>query len=285
MDRGYDYQTKADHIKLHMSINPPLLLLAGALLLTGCDRDRTSGLCTRFPQFCADLHGDSWCNAERDALVQARYERAGAAGDAGRYRLMSSLEDYRQCLDPLLDIEYTKRHERKNDKVETLVDITEELERLEAQTADSDYPYLQLWRWQRHGDRAARNAFIAQAERPAMQQADLQLALARLVRHRDPEATEQALHRALALLPAGEQPPADLMGTLVELYVSQQRYQEAWIWTTIMKELKDSQQVDWGQMASHVRFDEDQQARLRQQADAIVRQLQQGRYQHGGAAY
>lgn len=283
VDRGYDYQTGAEREKTEMRTKPLLFLLAGTLLLAGCERDRTSGLCGRFPQFCADLHDDSWCTRERNGLVEARYEHAERPGDASRYRLMSSLEAYRLCLDPLLDIEYTKRHERKNTKVEAIIDIGEELARLEARTASSDYPYLQLWRWQRHGDRAARNAFIEQAGRPEMQQADLQQALAGLLLHRDPAAAERALHRSLELSGADHKPDASLLASLVDLYIRQKRYEEAWIWAGAIKTLYDSELVNWQHMESYVRFDEQQQKVMQQRVNQLAQQLEQGRYQRHAA--
>ncbi|MDP5291508.1 DUF2989 domain-containing protein [Oceanimonas sp. CHS3-5] len=261
-----------------------LFLLAGTLLLTGCERDRNSGLCSRFPQFCADLHTDSWCTKERERLIEARYQNAEHPGDASRYQVMNSLESYRLCLDPLLDIQYTKRHERKNIKVETIIDIGEELARLEASTASSDYPYLQLWRWQRHGDRAARNAFIEQAARPEMQQPDLQQALAGLLLHRDAAAAERALHRSLELSRNGHRPDANLLATLVDLYIGQKRYEEAWIWANAIKELYGKDTVNWQHMESYVRFSARQKDTMQQQAELLAQQLEEGRYQRYAAS-
>ncbi|WMC09374.1 DUF2989 domain-containing protein [Oceanimonas pelagia] len=267
-----------------MRTKPLLFLLAGILLLAGCERDRTRGLCGRFPQFCADLHDDSWCTRERERLVEARYENAEHPGDASRYRLMSSLEHYRLCLDPLLDIEYTKRHERKNIKVEAVIDIGEELARLEALTAGSDYPYLQLWRWQRHGDRSARDSFIAQASRPEMQQAELQQALAGLLLHRDPAAAERALHRSLELTREDSKPDASLLASLVDLYIGQKRYEQAWIWAGALAELHGEEWVNWQRMDSHVRFSNQQKDAMKQQVEHLAQQLERGRYRRYAAS-
>lgn len=279
MDRGYDYQTGAEHQKTEMRTKTLLFLLAGTFLLAGCERDRNNGLCSRLPQFCADLHTDSWCSKERDQLVEARYENAERPGDASRYLIMSALDSYQRCLEPLLDMQYTKRHERKNTKVETIIDIDAELARLETSTASSDYPYLQLWRWEHHGDRMARRDFIAQAARPEMQQPVLQQALAGFLLHQDPPAAERALQRSLELTPAGSKPGSDLLASLTSLYISQRRYEEAWVWSRVLNEFYDDDMTNWDQMAPYARFNEQQQQAMTERAEMLKKQLHQGRYQ------
>ncbi|MFH7585931.1 DUF2989 domain-containing protein [Oceanimonas smirnovii] len=254
-------------------------LFAGMILLTGCERDPIENLCSRFPKLCTGLNTDGWCKEEKRALIEARYENAEHPGDASRYRVMSALDNYQRCLEPLLDMQYTKRHERKNTKVETIIDIDAELARLEASTASSDYPYLQLWRWERHGDRAARRDFIAGANRPEMQQAPLQKALAGFLLHQDPTAAERALQRALALTPTGSKPDADLLASLTGLYISQRRYRQAWLWSRVISELYDDSMVDWKQMEPYARFDAQERETMTQQALILAEQLREGQYQ------
>ncbi len=279
MDRGYDYQTEAKHQRAEMRTKTLFFLFAGIILLTGCERDRNKSLCSRFPQFCSDLHSDSWCGKERDQLVEARYENAERPGDASRYMVMNALDSYQRCLEPLLDMQYTKRHERKNTKVETIIDIDAELTRLEASTAGSDYPYLQLWRWERHGDRAARRDFIAGADRPDMQQPPLQKALAGFLLHQDPAGAERAMQRALMLTPANSKPDADLLAGLIGLYIRQRQYQQAWLWSQVLSELYDDDMVNWKQMEPYARFTAQERETMVQQAMMLAEQLRKGQYQ------
>ncbi|WP_445402360.1 DUF2989 domain-containing protein [Zobellella sp. An-6] len=253
-------------------------MLAGAILLTGCEQDRIKAICEAHPQLCAELHTDGWCRFERSNLIRARYQQHSEPSDAARYALMTELVTYRDCLDPLMDIEYTDRQERKNDKVETIVRLQEELTRLEQQGRHSDYPYLQLWYWQRHGDRQARSRFLAQAERPEMQQPDLQKALASLLVTRDKPAAEQALHRALGLYHKGQSIDNGIIADLINLYIGEKRYEDAWLWTQVLGAFSSQAEIDPARLDAYVRVDEHRQQEMRQQADNIVRRLKNGTY-------
>ncbi|WP_158260079.1 DUF2989 domain-containing protein [Zobellella endophytica] len=246
--------------------------------MTGCERDRIRAICESYPRLCANLHEDGWCRFERSNLIRARYQQQEAPSDANRYVLMTELETYHDCLDPLLDIEYTDRQERKNDKVEAIVLVREELAALEQQTRASDSPYLQLWHWRHHGDRQARSRFIAQADSPAMQQPELLKALAELLAPRDKKAAEQALHRALGLYQARQDIDTAIIANLINLQIGERRYEDAWIWTRVLAQLTEQRGVDWERMDSYVRFSPEQQRQMQQQADNLVTRLKNGSY-------
>ncbi|MBL1378239.1 DUF2989 domain-containing protein [Zobellella sp. CGMCC 1.18722] len=255
-----------------------LILLASSIFLTGCERDRIKAICDSNPQLCANLHTDGWCRFERSNLIRARYQQYTEPSDASHYVLMTALVTYRTCLEPLMDIEYTDRQERKNDKVEAVVLVRDELAQLEQQSRHSDYPYLQLWHWQRHGDRQARTRFMAQAERPEMQQPELQKALAALLVVRDKPAAEQALHRALGLYGKGQDIDSAIIADLINLYVGERRFEDAWVWTRVMSGFASGKGLNPARMDAYARFSPEQQQQMQQQADNIVRRLKNGTY-------
>ncbi|WP_237332843.1 DUF2989 domain-containing protein [Zobellella iuensis] len=246
--------------------------------MTGCERDRIKAICDSNPQLCANLHTDGWCRFERSNLIRARYQQYTEPSDASHYVLMTALVTYRTCLEPLMDIEYTDRQERKNDKVEAVVLVRDELAQLEQQSRHSDYPYLQLWHWQRHGDRQARTRFMAQAERPEMQQPELQKALAALLVVRDKPAAEQALHRALGLYGKGQDIDSAIIADLINLYVGERRFEDAWVWTRVMSGFASGKGLNPARMDAYARFSPEQQQQMQQQADNIVRRLKNGTY-------
>ncbi|MFP2770843.1 DUF2989 domain-containing protein [Oceanisphaera sp. KMM 10153] len=248
------------------------------LFLTACEQDRIQTICETTPQFCADLHEDSWCKFERSDLIRARKQQADTPNDANIYALMASLKTYHDCLDPLLAIEYTKRKERKNDKLEATIKAKTALIQLEQQTIDSDYPYLLLWHWQLRGDNKAKARFISLADRTEMQQPELQKALAELLIIRDSAAAEQALHRALSLYDAEATVDSEIIANLLTLYIRERRYRDAWIWTRVLSSLGHSAMLNLERIDPYARFDEVQQRQMQQAVDSIIHQLETGSY-------
>ena len=264
-----------------MNTKTAFLILMAPLFLTACEQDRIQTICEATPQFCVDLHEDSWCKFERSDLIRARKQQADTPNDANIHELMVNLKIYRDCLDPLLGMEYTKRKERKNDKLEAVIKADAALERLEQQTTGSDYPYLLLWHWQHEGDHQAKARFIALADRPQMQQPELQKELAELLIIRDGPAAMRALHHALSLYGADATIDTDIIADLLTLYTRERRYREIWIWSRVLSQLGHTETVNLERIDTYARFDQEQQQQMLQEVDTIIQQLKTGAYRRG----
>ena len=278
VDRGYDYQTKDGQQDTHMNIKRVFLLLLAPLFLAACEQDRITAICEDTPQYCVELHHDSWCRFERTALIRARRQQATVPGDESDYHLMQTLQQYHDCLEPLLAIEYTRRKERKNDKLEAVIHARDAISQLTASTAQSDYPHLLLWHWQYQGSQRAKARFIKLANRPEMQQPDLQKALAELLTLRDSQAAEQALHHALALYDKDADIDTDIIANLLTLYIREKRYQEVWVWSRVLNQLGHEEQVSLDRMNVYAHFNASQQQQMQQQVEDILEQLAAGTY-------
>ena len=278
IDRGYDYQTKDGHNDTQMNIKHVLLLLIAPLFLAACERDLIPDICENTPQFCADLHTDSWCRFERTALIRARRQQIMVPSDENDYHLIQTLQQYQDCLEPLLAIEYTRNKERKNDKVEAVIYAKDAITQLAASTAQSDDPYLLLWHWQHQRSQQAKARFLQLAERPEMQQPKLQKALAELLLLRNSQAAELALHQALSLYGKNADIDTDIIANLLTLYIREQRYQEAWIWSRVLNRLGHSSQMSLDRMNAYAHFDASQQQSMQQDTDRILKQLKAGNY-------
>ena len=278
VDRGYDYQTKHSWVHTQMKIKQMFLLLATPLFLAACDRDRIPNICEDTPQFCVDLHADSWCKFERTALIRARKQQATLISNANDYDLLLKVSAYHDCLDPLLAIEYTRRKERKTDKVDAVYHAKAAIDQLAVDTKDSDYPELLLWHWRHEGSQQAKARFIELAERPEMQTPDLQNSLAELLMLRDRTRAAQALHTALSLYNKSDIINSDIVANLLTLAINQKRYQDAWVWTRVLSHLDHQENIDASRLDVYAHFSEAEQQALQQQADRILEQLKQGRY-------
>lgn len=255
-----------------------MLLLTTPLFLVACDRDRIPNICEDTPQYCVNLHEDSWCKFERTALIRARKENGINQSDANTYDLLNKVQSYHDCLDPLLAIEYKRRKERKTDKVDAVYHAQEALRELAQQTKESDYPQLLLWHWQHEGNAQAKARFIKLADRPEMQDPELQNALAELLMLRDGKRAERALHNALSLYKKGQEINTDIIANLLTLFIRQQRYQEAWIWTQVLSKLDYKENIDTRRMDAYAQFNDDERAQMQSQAEDILSQLANGNY-------
>ena len=261
-----------------MNIKHSFFMLFALPFLTACEQDRIPDTCHDSPKFCINLHEDSWCRAEREFLIDARQAHTRDADDVKAYTLMVALQDYQQCLEPLLAMEYTRRKERKEQKLNAIIDAKEHLAQLTEQTQDSDYPYLLLWRWQHQADHQAKARFIALAERADMRQAILQKNLAKFLMARDSEAAEIALQRALALSQHEAELDIDIIAQLIALYVRQQDYQKVWVWSRVFNQLKSEETVDLARMDSYTTFSASEQQTMLVHVERLIEQLTHQNY-------
>lgn len=261
-----------------MNIKHVFILLMTPLFLAACERDRIIAICEDTPQYCVELHQDGWCRFERTALIRARKQQATVPGDESDYHLMQTLQQYHDCLEPLLAIEYTKRKERKNDKLEAVIHAKNAISQLISSTAQSDYPYLLLWHWQYQGNQQAKARFIKLADRPEMQQPELQKALAELLTLRDSQAAEQALHHALALYDKGADIDTDIIANLLTFYIREKRYREVWVWSRVLDQLGHTEPVSLNRMDAYAQYNASQQQQMQQQVEHILQQLATGTY-------
>ncbi|MBO1520670.1 DUF2989 domain-containing protein [Oceanisphaera pacifica] len=278
VDRGYDYQTKDSHEGAQMNIKHAFLMLITPLFLAACDRDRITKICKDTPQYCQELHEDSWCRFERTDLIRSRKQQSEQPNDANDYDLLNKLKVYNDCLDPLLSIEYTRRKERKTDKVDAVYHAQQAITQLAADTADSDYPYLLLWHWQHQGSLKAKARFLKLADRPEMHSPELQNILAKIIMPRDSAAAEQALHFALSLYDEGDTIDSHIVANLLTLYTRQRRYREVWIWSRVLKQLEHEENIELARMDAYAQFDNTQQQAMQAQVEQIMKQLELGQY-------
>ncbi|ART79588.1 DUF2989 domain-containing protein [Oceanisphaera avium] len=262
-----------------MNIKKMILLLASPLLLAACDRDRIPNICEDTPQYCVNLHEDSWCKFERTALIRARKENGINQSDANAYQLINKLTSYHDCLSPLLDIEYKRRKERKTDKVDAVYYAQEALQDLAVKTKDSDYPYLLLWHWQHEGNYGAKSRFLKLADRPEMQEPELQNALGELLMLRDQPRAERAFHRALSLYKKDQEINTDIIANILTIFINQQNYEQAWIWTRVLSKLDYKENIDTERMDAYAKFNETERQEMQNKANDIVSKLAKGTYQ------
>lgn len=261
-----------------MNIKHAFLLLIAPLFLAACDRDRITRICDDTPQYCQELHADSWCRFERTALIRARKQQSEQPSDAHDYDLLKKLNVYKNCLDPLLSIEYTRRKERKTDKVDAVYHAEQAMTQLAADTADSDYPYLLLWHWQHEGSLKAKARFIKLADRPEMHSPDLQNILATVIMVRDSKAAEQALHFALSLYKEGDTIDNNIIANLLTLVTRQQRYEDVWVWSRVLDQLEHEENIELARIDGYAQFNASQQQAMQEQVERILTQLKQGQY-------
>ncbi|WP_417614758.1 DUF2989 domain-containing protein [Oceanisphaera sp.] len=264
-----------------MNINRVFLMLVTPLFLAACERDRIPDLCEDPAALCVELHQGKSCRVERTALIHAHGQHASAPGDQSDYHLIQTLQQYRNCLAPWLVIKDPQHQERKNDKVEVVIQAKEAITQLASRTAQSDDPYLLLWHWQYQSSHQAKARFIQLAERPEMQQPELQKVLAAFLLLRNSQAAEQALHHALSLYDQNAAIDTDIIATLLTLYIRERRYQEVWVWSRVLQRLDHSSTISLDRMNAYAHFTASEQQSMQQDVERILTQLKAGNYRRG----
>ncbi len=212
-------------MRLHL---PAIGLLA---LLSGCDDAPTiREICQEQPQFCADLNQDSHCRVERSVVIFDRVNEAKDPSDDNKFKLITSLEDYRDCVEVIKDIEHIKLKEKKSSRVEGYMNAQKELTRLYRETQDSDHPGLLYYRWSRKNDIQALEQFLALADSEQMQTEQMQFFLATYFVKENTEKTIDHLYKSLEYHQADTPINLEVLTTLSNIFYQQEKYKYAYVW-------------------------------------------------------
>ncbi|MDR9827393.1 DUF2989 domain-containing protein [Vibrio sp. FNV 38] len=207
--------------------------------LSGCfdNTSDTDRLCSDNPELqCEFLNmDDGQCRIPRTDLVWHKHHVLLNPSDNNKIQEIAFVSAYRRCLELAAQIEPIDQRNRKANRVETMVYLGEEQERLVEAIKQSDSAEVLYFLWSQTGDDTARRRFLQREGKPEMETAELQYALATFYSSRNDKKTEQLLHHSLALSEP-ENVNVDIFKTLSSLYYRNHELDQAYVWSMVAKE-------------------------------------------------
>ncbi|WP_432456182.1 MULTISPECIES: DUF2989 domain-containing protein [unclassified Agarivorans] len=230
-------------------------------------------VCNNNPELCEDLNQDGWCKKERSAVILSRYNESKEPNDPHKYQLIKDYKDYNACIELAASIEPRYDKSRKTKRVVGMLTSIEELARLEAETTNSDYPFLLMYHWKQLRDKQAKQRFLALEGSDALKSPELQWTLAMYYNGKNAKKTITILENTFKLFPEDETIPAKYAEAIVSQYMVLKDYNNAYIWAQIASQFDDHIQQDYSGLNYQLNLTEQQQEKLEEQAETIAEQI------------
>lgn len=215
-----------------------LVLLSAGFSLVGCfeSNKNTEQLCSSNPSLqCERLNmGDGQCRIPRTDLVWHRFEVLKNASDENRIKEYELLAGYKRCLELASQIQPIDQSGLKERRFNALINSAEDLESIVASLEKSQSPESYYFLWSQTGSDSARRSFLQLEGSPALENAEMQYALATFYTSRNQQKTHDLLIRALELTKRGNV-NTEIFKSLASTTYRLGDKKEAYIWTMVAK--------------------------------------------------
>ncbi len=261
--------------------------LALPLVLSGCDSGfdlfgfgsrSVKSICKNNPELCEDLNRDGWCKKERNGVIISRFNEVNEASEINQYQLIKNYRDYNFCIELAASIEPKYDKSRKTQRVIGLLTSLEELERLEAETKESNYPFLSMYHWTQFRDQAAGERFLALEGTDQLNHPDLQWTLAIYYSGKDAKKTINILQNSFKLFGEEETIPAKYAEAITSQYMTLKDYRHAYLWAQVAALFEDHSKQDYSGLNHKLKLSEEQQKVLKEEAGIIFKQIEKRQY-------
>ncbi|WP_427982054.1 DUF2989 domain-containing protein [Agarivorans sp.] len=264
------------------------LVLLLPLALAGCDSalnflgfgNRTvKSICKSNPELCEDLNQDGWCRSERADVIIARFDELNHASDENKYHLIKNYRAYNQCIELAASIEPKYDKSRKTQRVVGMLTSLEELARLEAETRESNNPYLAMYHWTQHRDQDAKERFLALEGTGKLDSPELLWTLAIYYSGNNPQKTIDILQSSFKYFSQEQQIPAKYPEAITSQYMALRNFRQAYIWAQVSALFDDHSTQDYSSLKHLLQLNEDQLEDLQEEAKVIFKQIKERQYQ------
>ncbi|MGL5390196.1 MAG: DUF2989 domain-containing protein, partial [Shewanella sp.] len=201
--------------------------------LFGCNNDRNiSAICKNNPEICADLHQDSWCLAEKTALIEQRYRLKDTPSPTGKqqYLQLTALENYSRCMELASGVQHIIQTARTADRAQAFRLSTQGLAQLQEQTRSLQDPFMSYYHWTRFGDTTALTRLLAQETAGEVSEPFLLAQIATYYSNQNAIKAQQLYLTVFDSIPYHEFDPNWLLG-LAATYQQQQRFAQSYLLT------------------------------------------------------
>jgi len=226
-----------------LSIHRLISIIAISGLLVSCSElNDVVSICENDSTICQDLNTDKWCQSERDNLIVSRFNLKQNTSEQGQYSLLTSLNDYQECIKIAALIEPRQHPELKTQRVAAMLSTYDELLAVEKDTLSSNNPYILNYHWQSHNNKNARQRFITLSKQQTFTDPLLYLALANIEDH-NVNKTIRHLLQGISLLDGNgnNKMTTKLLYGLITAYMQKRSYERAYMWshTAIILDLEN----------------------------------------------
>jgi len=259
----------------------PLTIVAcdSALNFLGFGNRTVKSICNSNPELCEDLNQDGWCRSERADVIISRFDELNHDSDENKYHLIKHYRAYNQCIELAASIEPKYDKSRKTQRVVGMLTSLEELARLEAETRESNNPYLAMYHWTQHRDQDAKERFLALEGTGKLDSPELLWTLAIYYSGNNPQKTIDILQSSFKYFGEDQVIPAKYPEAITSQYMALRNFRQAYIWAQVSALFDDHSTQDYSSLKHLLQLDEEQLENLQDEAKLIFKQIKERQYQ------
>jgi len=215
-----------------------LLLITSAAMIS-CVPDNKDGLttiCESDPELCNDLHKIGDCRYKRTSLIRARFYDKVAPSDLHTRDLLRELDEYESCLELTLFMQFTRRKERKKDRIENFFTARKLMQKkLDASRGTQD-PHLAYYLWTHYRDLDAKKVFLKAANKKDLKDIKLLIKLAQFYAKKSPQYALNLFYKALRASKSVDELPENTFTLIMAIYYQNKVFDQAYIWALLAME-------------------------------------------------
>lgn len=209
-----------------------------AISLTGCFSDETSlsSICENHPHVCNDIKTKGWCKTERFDIIQSRYRQITTPNDQENlYNSLIKWKKFSSCIEAASNIKRKSIDDRDPTKAASFVNSVREIEKLEQQTVNSQFPQLLYYHWAQSGHDANIDKLIKLDQQNKLDTTELQLMMASYYSKVDQLMAAKAQYNALTLLTQEDLAALDhsIFASLSTHYYQTKELKLSYIWARV----------------------------------------------------
>lgn len=192
-------------------------------------------LCENDNAICQNLDTELGCQKEREKLIMARFGMQQAETEQTQYALLTSLNMYQECIQLIVLMKPRQNAKSTNQRVSAMLSTYDELLRLEAQTLDSNNPYILNYHWVSHNNETAKQRFIALSKKQSFDDPALYFAIANIYNNNTYNTNNAIVNllKGISLLDDNNTMATKLVYALITTYMHQRNYDVAYLWSQV----------------------------------------------------
>ena len=221
------------------------LTLASTLVLFACypeKKDDLLSICNAMPDVCEQFHDIGDCRYKRTDLIRALYYKNLDPKKSSSPALLEALEAYEACLEPRLFIEFSKRKERKTQRIENYLHTQKLIDEELIKSKGTKDPHLAYYLWTHYKDIVAKKVFLKAANNPNLNDISLLTKLANFHYKRHPQKALKIFYKVLQQSQSLDDISIDVFSYIMTIYYSNKQFEQAYIWASILHKVDSDEE-------------------------------------------
>lgn len=209
-------------------------------LLFACSNEENAaqsdtGQCDAKSNICIDLKPDNYCLKEHKHLVAQNSLAKQTDEERPLYYLLLAYENYAQCIEPFLGVQYVKNKATKDKRIRNLQLANQKVAEITEQTKHSEYPGFLYIQWNRNNNMKAKAKLIALESSKSMRSMGGQYLLGTIYQKSNIQKSIRFFKNSLTYPLRNIEFSVEIMQSISGSYLKLRKYENAYVWMKVLQ--------------------------------------------------